>query len=241
MLLTALGSSGAFPTLSNPCSSYLVELDGFKILLDAGYSTFSAMLRHTTAEAIDAVFVTHGHPDHCADLNPLLRARALGGGTPPPLPLYCLPGALDAVLALDRPGWLDPHYDLREFTAGSSLTIGPFNVDTRLLPHSRPNAGVRLSGGGEVIVYTGDTGPSPLIAELAEGAGTLIAEASFPEHVPAGSAETLSSALQAGQHATAAGVGRLVLTHVLPGIDALESVRAARRTFDGPVLLASEL
>lgn len=150
MVVTVLGSSGAYPTISNPCSSVLVELDGFRILLDAGYSTFPALLHHATAEAIDAVIVTHGHPDHCADLHPLLRARALGGGSPPPLPLYCPPGALDAVLALDRPGMLDPFYDLREFTPGSSLTIGPWEVQTRLLPHSLPNAGLRLN---DSVVY----------------------------------------------------------------------------------------
>jgi len=238
MEVTALGSSGAFPTLLNPCSSYLVSLAGFRILLDAGYSTFQAMLKHTTPDAIDAVIVTHGHPDHCADLNPLLRARALGGGTPAPLPLYCPPGALGAVLALDRPGMLDPYYDLREFSPGSSFQVGPFNVDTRLLPHWLPNAGIRIN---DSLVYTGDTGPSPLIAELAEGAGTLIADASYPTQMPSGSAEYLSSAVQAGEHATAAGVGRLVLTHVMPGVDSLEALGAARSTFDGEVLLPSQL
>src|SRR4051812_20134231 len=104
MLLNVLGSSGAFPTSENPCSGYLVEHEGFRILLDAGYATFPALLRHTTAESIDAVLITHGHPDHCADLHPLLRARALGGNDPARLPLYSPPRALDAVLALDRPG-----------------------------------------------------------------------------------------------------------------------------------------
>lgn len=238
MRLTVLGSSGAYPTLENPCSSVVVELGGFRILLDAGYSTFSAMLHHLAPEAVDAVIVTHGHPDHCADLNPLLRARAFGGGSPPPLPLYCPPGALDAVLALDRPGMLDPYYALREFSPGESFTIGPFDVDTRLLPHTLPNAGVRLN---DALVYTGDTGPSPLIAELAEGVGTLIADASYPTRVPAGNAGFLSSALQAGQHATAAGVGRLVLTHAMPGTSGEEALAAARRTFDGEIRLASEI
>lgn len=238
MQLTALGSSGAYPTLFNPSSGYLVELAGFRILLDAGYATFPALLKHIVPGAIDAVIVTHGHPDHCADLNPLLRARALGGGSPDPLPLYCPPHALDAVLALDRPGMLDPFYDLREFSPGKMLHIGPFTVDTRLLPHWLPNAGIRLN---DSLVYTGDTGPSPLIADLAQGADILIADASYPRRVPAGSEEFLSSALEAGQHATAAGVEKLILTHVMPGIDSGDALLAARRTFDGEVVLASQL
>jgi len=71
------------------------------------------------------VFISHGHPDHCADLNPLLRARALRDDPPAPLPVYALPGALDAVLALDRPGMLNNAYSLYEFTAGGRLDIGP--------------------------------------------------------------------------------------------------------------------
>jgi ribonuclease BN (tRNA processing enzyme) len=69
----------------------------------------------------------------------------------------------------------------------------------------------------------------------------LIADASFPTRVPAGSAEFLSSAWQAGQHAAAARVGLLVLSHIMPSVSGDEALEAARRTFDGEVVLASEL
>ncbi|MEN3305907.1 MAG: hypothetical protein V7603_2109 [Micromonosporaceae bacterium] len=72
-----------------------------------------------------------------------------------------LPGALDAVLALDRPGLLDSAYVRHEFSPGDRLDIGPFQAHTRSLPHSVPNAGVRLVADGRVLAYTGDTGPSP--------------------------------------------------------------------------------
>jgi ribonuclease BN (tRNA processing enzyme) len=236
MHLTVLGSSGAFPTLSNPCSGYLIEHAGFRILLDAGYATFPQLLKHTTAEALDAVIFTHGHPDHCADLNPLLRARALGGNNPPPLPLFCPPRALNAVLALDRPGMLDSAYTATEFEPGESFAIGPFRVETRLLPHWLPNAGLRLTAeSSETLVYTGDTGPSPAIVELAEGADIFIAEATYPEHVPADSTAFLSSAAQAGRYAAAANVGQLLLAHLHPGQSREESLNAARRSYSGPI------
>lgn len=161
MRLTVLGGCGAWPEAGKACSGFLVEHDGFRLLVDLGYATVPRLLELLPAEQADAVFISHGHPDHCADLNPLLRARALRDAPAPALPVYALPGALDAVLALDRPGMLADAYALHEFSAGASFHIGPFRADTRLLPHWVPNAGVRLTAGHAALMYSGDSGPSP--------------------------------------------------------------------------------
>ena len=87
MRLTVLGGCGAWPAAGLACSGYLVEHDGFRLLIDAGYATVPRLLERMAAHELDAVFVSHGHPDHCADLNPLLRARALSDDPPPPLPV----------------------------------------------------------------------------------------------------------------------------------------------------------
>ena len=157
MRLTVLGSCGAWPDAGRACSGYLVEHDGFRLLVDVGYAVVPRLLERVTAGQVDAVVISHGHPDHCADLNPLLRARVLGDDPLPPLPVYALPGALDAVLALDRPGMLTAGYVLHELADGSGLDLGPFALRARLLPHWVPNAGVRLAAGGRVLAYTGDT------------------------------------------------------------------------------------
>jgi ribonuclease BN (tRNA processing enzyme) len=188
---------------------------------------------------IDAVFISHGHPDHCADLSPLLRARALAEDPPAPLPVYALPGALDAVLALDRPGMLAGAYDLREFSAGRHLDIGPFRAGTRLLPHWVPNAGLRLSAGGRVLMYTGDCGPGPEVAELARHADLLLAEATYVDQVPEDSRAYLSSARDAGQRAAQAGAGRLLLTHLWPGTDPAAARAAAAAAYAGDIGVAT--
>ena len=239
MRLTVLGACGAWPEAGQACSGYLVEHDGYRLLVDLGYATVPRLLAMAGADQIDAVYVSHGHPDHCADLNPLLRARALRADPPPPLPVYALPGALDAVLALDRPGMLTSAYQLREFTAGDRLDIGPFRARTRLLPHWVPNAGVRLSAGDRVLAYTGDCGPGRDVVELARGADLLLAEATYVDQVPADSQRYLSSARDAGRQAAEADVGRLLLTHLWPGTDRSAARAAAGGHYDGELDVAS--
>jgi len=100
--LTVLGGAGAWPPALGACSGYLIEHDGFRLLVDPGYATLPRLLEIVSAEAIDAVLVSHGHPDHVADLSPLLRARAMSDDPPPRLLAYALPDAVRPVLALDQ-------------------------------------------------------------------------------------------------------------------------------------------
>ena len=239
MRLTVLGGCGAWPAAGQACSGYLVEHEGFRLLLDPGYATLPRLLQLIDADQVDAVFVTHGHPDHCADLNPLLRARALrDDDLPPPLPVFAPPGALDAVLALDRPGMLSDAILLHEFAPGSDLETGPFRARTRLLPHWLPNAGVRLAADDQVLVYTGDCGPSPDLVDLAAGSDLLLAEATVVDDVPTDSYGFLSSAVDAGRQAAAAGTGRLLLTHLMPGTDPDAARAAAAEGFSGEIDVA---
>ncbi|NUR90800.1 MAG: MBL fold metallo-hydrolase [Nonomuraea sp.] len=228
MRLTILGGRGAWPTATEACSGYLLQHDGYTILLDPGYGTAQVLQEYVTPEEVDAVVVTHGHPDHCADLNPLLRARAFGERDPAPLAVHAPDGALDAVLALDRPAMLAGGYTM-------TRELGPFALRTWDLPHHVPNHGVRLSAGGKVFAYTGDTGPTPDLVELARGADLFLAEATYPETVPGEDLPYLSTARQAGSNAAKAGAGRLVLTHLWPGLPYESSIEVAAEEYAGPV------
>jgi ribonuclease BN (tRNA processing enzyme) len=237
MRLTVLGACGGWPEPGQACSGFLVEYDGFRLLLDAGYGIVPRLLQRVRAAEVDAVFITHGHPDHCADLNPLLRARAMADDPAPPLPVYAPAGALDAVLALDRPGMLDSAYDLRPLAP--DLEIGPFRAQVRMLPHWMPDAGIRLSAGGAALAYTGDSGPSSEVVALAAGADLLVAEATHVVELPPGTPPYLTTARIAGQQAAAAGVGRLLLTHLWPGTDPATAVAAAGSAYTGRLGVAS--
>jgi ribonuclease BN (tRNA processing enzyme) len=239
MKLTVLGGAGAWPPAGGACSGYLIEHAGFRLLVDPGYAILPRLLQLVPAEAVDAVLVSHGHPDHVADLNPLLRARALRDNPAPRLPVHAPPDALRAVLALDRPGMLDAALDVYDLRPGEALTIGPFRVDTRWLPHFLANVGIRLEAGERSITYTGDAGPSDDLVELAGGTDLLLAEATYVEHVPEDTLGRLNSALEVGRQATRAEAGQLVLTHLQPGTDPVAARAAARRSFDRSIEVAA--
>jgi len=233
MRLTVLGGAGAWPPAGGACSGYLVEHDGFRLLVDPGYAVLPRLLQLMPADAIDAVLVSHRHPDHVADLNPLLRARVMGDGAPPRLPTYAQPETLDAVLALDRIQAVTDACEVREFDAGAAFPIGPFAIESRRLPHPAPNAGFRIAADGRSLTYTGDAAPSDDLVQLASGTDLLLAEATYVDAVPADSIESLNSALEVGRQGRRAGVDRLLLTHLLPGTDPAASRAAAARSFPG--------
>ncbi len=231
MKLTVLGGAGAWPPALGACSGYLIEDDGFRLLIDPGYGTLPRLLEIVPAESIDAVLISHGHPDHVADLNPLLRARAMSDDPPPRLPAYALPDALRPVLALDQVRSLADACEVREFEAGKAFPIGPFGIESRSLPHFVPNAGFRITANGVSVTYTGDAGPSDDLVELAGSTNLLLAEATYVDSVPAASAANLNCALEVGRQAKRAGAARLVLTHLWPGTDPEASHAAASRGF----------
>jgi ribonuclease BN (tRNA processing enzyme) len=237
MRLTVIGGSGGYPGRGQPCSGYLLQADGFTIVIDPGYGVAMA-LTPDGAPRFDAVLVSHGHPDHCADLNPLLRARAWAEVALPPLPVFAPAGALDAVLALDRPEVVAGSHVIHELEPGDELTVGPFQVRTALLPHPRPNLGFRIGEGGRSLVYSGDCGPSEQLIELADATNLLLAESSYAESVPEGIVGALSSAADVGREAASAKAGRLVLTHLMPRTDEAAAIAAAARSFTGPISVA---
>jgi ribonuclease BN (tRNA processing enzyme) len=238
MRITVLGGNGAYPEQDRGCSGYLLQHDGFTLLIDPGYATYQQLLAHVAAGDVDAVLVSHGHPDHCADLHPLLRARAMSG-VGRVLPLYAPAKALDAILALDVPATLDGSYRRHDLPMPGRVEIGPLTVDTMPTPHFLPNAGVRITAGPVSVAYTGDSGPHEPFAAFAAGVDLLIAEATEIAEVPPARAGMLSSAVDAGALAARAGVRSLWLTHLWPGTDRAAHQAAAARVYSGPIVVTA--
>lgn len=247
--LVVLGSCGAWPEPGRACSGYVVEHAGFRVVMDLGYGTLSRLLTlvdSTVGAGIDAVIITHKHPDHMLDLHGLFRARWFGDRDADPIPLYAPDGVMQRLQGLeeDDDGAILEVFDWHQLP-DAPYDVGPFDLRSWSLPHFVPNAGVRLITEGLTIAYTGDTGPDPCLTELARDADLFIAEASDrrqrTDPPPARPEQRMHlTAREAGEAAQSAGAKRLLLTHFWPGNDRETSRTEAAAVFDGEVLVADE-
>ncbi|HEY2792810.1 MAG TPA: MBL fold metallo-hydrolase [Micromonosporaceae bacterium] len=220
MRLIVLGSAGSAPGADRPCSGYLVEHDGYRLLLDLGPGASMTMLRHVAAADIDAVILSHLHSDHYSDLSQMFRLRV--EATREPLPLYGPPG-------------VESRFDgfaVTE-TTGGEMALGPLAVRLAEVVHIEHTLATRI---GDALCYTADTEPCAAIEELADGARVLLADACGSDsrgpmrgHLTAGDAARLS---------VKSGAKLLILTHLRPWDDHALLLAEAAAIATCPVILA---
>ncbi len=234
MRLTVLGCSGSVPGPTGPASAYLVEHDGFRLLLDFGSGAFGALQRHLDPAAVDAVVLSHLHPDHCLDVAPfVVHRRYSGGPARPPVPLLGPTGTHDRLVRAYEPEGRGDLRDLFDDRPAADGELGPFRLRFARVNHPVETRAVRVEAAGRALVYSGDTGASPALVALAAGADVLLCEASFDDGEPHPPDLHLTGR-EAGEHAARAGVGRLLVTHVPPWADRDRIGAAAAAAFGGP-------
>jgi ribonuclease BN (tRNA processing enzyme) len=238
--LTVLGSSGTWPPAGGATCGYLLSHEGAHVWLDAGTGTFARLQEHIDVEDLAAIVISHGHPDHFVDVIPCFYARHYGKLGAPNLPFYSPEGFVELARLLVSEGPRDvmaEAYDFRTVGHGDTFEVGPLSFSVFEMTHVGVHAmGYRIEADGVVLAYTGDSGPCNALVDMARGADVLLAEATYQNH------QTLlpfhMSAAQAAEHASAAGVSRLVLTHLTPGLDPEVSRAEAAAVFDGEVDVA---
>ncbi len=240
MRLTVIGCAGSFPGPDSPASCYLIEHDGFRLLLDLGNGALGVLQQHIALDQIDAIVLSHLHADHCLDLCGLYVAqRYHPAGARERIPVWGPRGtAARMARAYDLPD--DPgmtgQFRFEDLVAGEHH-IGPFTVTTARVNHPVEAYGLRVAVGGRAVAYSGDTGESGALVDLARGVDVALFEASCLEAAPA--PDVHLTARQAAEHARTAGVGVLVLTHLVAWNDPQQSLVEARSAFSGEVMLAS--
>lgn len=240
MRLTVVGCAGSFPGPDSPASSYLLEAEGFRLVVDLGNGALGALQKYTGLFDVDAVALSHLHTDHCVDLYSYAIARTYPPGGPrSPIPVYGPAGTRERIAGVHGPG--DGDALMERFTfrtlAPGGLEIGPFGVTAVQVNHPVETFGFRFAHGGRSVAYSGDTGPSDALISLAEGTDVFVCEASFldgPDLPP----DLHLSARQAAQFAQAAGAGQLMLTHLQPWNDPDTALEEAAAAYDGPLTLA---
>ncbi|MET0425221.1 MAG: MBL fold metallo-hydrolase [Actinoplanes sp.] len=237
MRLTVLGCAGSFPGPESACSAYLVEAEGFRLLIDFGSGSLSALQRYSDMNAIDAIILTHLHCDHMLDACTYIVVRRYDPtGARPPVPVYAPLGAAERISSAyssdSEP--VDDVYTFYGLQPGT-FPIGPFTITVDRVNHPIETYGVRVEHGGSVLAYSSDTAPCEPLLRLAAGADLFLCEASYLDGADNPPGLHLTGG-EAGEAATKADVKRLLLTHLVPAwVSEASIVDAAVAAYAGPV------
>ena len=212
------------------------------MVIDLGNGSLGALQKYTGLFEVDAVCLSHLHADHCVDLYSYSIARAYSpAGPQPPIPVYGPAGTAERMAFIHGPNGDDLGLTKRftwETLAPGRMTIGPFDLTLAHMNHPVETFAFRFAHGGRSLVYTGDTGETEAVPELAAGADVFLSEAAFLEG-PGLPPNIHLTARQAAAYASRAGVGQLVLTHLVPGINPDDARAEAVSAFGGDLDLAT--
>lgn len=233
--LTVLGCDGSYAGPGGACSGYLVQAGSTTVWLDAGPGSFANLQLVCDPGGVDAVLLSHEHPDHWTDLESFaVWRRQHASGV---VPVYAPPG-------LRRRSYFgdDPSLGWQEVGPAYRVRVGELTCSFVATDHGPPTLAVRLdpagTGGGDgdlsgSLAYSADTGPDWSVEELGRGIGTVLCEASYTRDRE-GEGRHLSGR-QAATMAADAGAGRLVVTHRWPTVSAEALADEADAAFGRPV------
>ena len=230
--VTVLGSSGTFAGPDEACSGYLLRSPTTTVVVDLGAGTLANLQRHVALTDVDAVVLTHEHPDHWLDL-PILRNALRYLLHVEGLAVHGTAGVLAAARTLI--GEVAPTFVLYPIAAGDTLTVGDITFGFSRTDHPVETLAVRADSDGRSFLYSADTGPGWDPSGFGDGVDLFVCEATFRPDEEGG---VHLSARQAGQIARKLGAGRLVVTHVSPLLEDEPQLLAAADAYGGPVELA---
>lgn len=232
---------GAGPAYTNRLgatgAAYLIRTDETAVLLDLGQGSFPRLASLLDPGALDAVVISHLHPDHFIDLVPLRHYLRWGPAHPRRVRVLGPAGLADRIDALHaEPGFTAAALDVDELRPGVGA-IGSIGLESRAVTHAGESYGFRVgTGEGPALVYSGDCGRASDLETLIRAGDDLLCEVSFgPGPVPSDVAHLDGPAV--GALARRSGVARVLLTHLLMAFDPDQTIASVRERFDGPVEL----
>lgn len=237
--LVPVGIGTAYSAPGEAQSCHLVRAGDRALVVDLGSGALNRLMGHVRPEELEAVVVTHLHPDHCVDLMALRVYMAWGPGRGRSVRVIGPPGLRERLVAFSGSDGWDGAVAFEELAPGEGEIDlgGGLLLRHREVPHLPPTHAVRVDHGGSAVTLGADCAPNAALAELARGCDVLVCECSFGAvEVPAGVPHLNGRA--AGEIAARAGAGRLVLVHGQPEFDRDAAVAQAAAAFGGPTAWA---
>lgn len=215
MKLVVIGCSPAWHNPDGAESGYLVEGEQ-RLLLDCGPGVFSSLRKRDGWPRVDAVAVTHFHLDHWGDLVPWTFGASFGPGRGKPVPeLWLPPGGIETLRAFTSMLNADSLFDafsVREYAERIPFAAAGFEITpVRVLHYDLGAFGFRVGDGERVLAYSGDSGPSPALALLAQDADLFVCEATLAQPEPAMRGHLTQEEALAAYHES--GAKRLLIVH----------------------------
>lgn len=243
MRLTVLGSAASHAAAGQACAGHLVESAQTAVLFDCGNGVLANLYQAIDPYSLGAVFITHNHPDHYADIYSMqAMLRYSPQGPVGPLPLYAPEWLFDRMQMILSQRGAREFREAFEFTPlaqGVTVRAGDIEITPTEVDHTEPTYALVARAGGSTLCYTSDTAPGQRVLDAATGADLLLAEATLPQAYAGASPHM--TAREAGELARDAGASRLVLTHIWPTNDRAAMLDEAAAAFSGPIDIANEL
>jgi ribonuclease BN (tRNA processing enzyme) len=237
--LTVLGCATPYASVDNPCSGYLVSSGGTRVWVDAGSGTLAQLQEYVRLDELDAIWISHLHADHSADLLTAYYAVLFADiQLAAPIPLYGPPGIADRLAHFltntSTRSPVESAFAVHELEDGHQARVGALTMTSRAVAHGIPAFAVRIEAEGRSLVYSGDTAPCANLTRLAEGCDVLLCEAES-DLAPTEGEQVHHTPEDTGDTASAARAGRLIVTHVGRFLTPQQAVARASARFDGPV------
>lgn len=246
MRLITLGTGTVALTPARVCAGHYVEAGAARLLMDCGSGICHRLVQHGVPWGeITHVAFTHFHTDHISDYATLVQAWRYGQlpRRSAPLTVVGPAGTADLItrIAAMHGDWVrEPGFPVTvvELAPGGSHDLGGgAAIAVGKVPHTAESVALSVTSGGRRLVYTGDMGYDPMLAEWARGADLLLMECSLPESMAI--AEHLTPA-QCGAIAAAALPRHLVLTHFYPPVELTDIRATVSAHYAGPISLAED-